>query len=286
MPVWLILVASVCLIVGLIYLLQRWLTAKKLPKKPVRQALVLGACVLTAVLVDERMVRIFPVPLGCEAIYKMNYAVKWEILALIATGIISKLYLDAELEGQGTVEAKYVTKAVKLVNWALPSLLVASILLIGMLWTSSLGWRYTFFGAHFILVWAVSLCFLKADKAIWMGVIPAKDPKNQLKDITRLTYCLADWPVFLSLTLLAVFIALHWSEHRAFHWLEYGRMPSLRTLLHHAPPETDPVNMWISEEYFMSGAIAFQYLMSTSLYVILALGLVGIHGPQRQLELE
>src|SRR5207302_9718377 len=126
-------------------------------------------------------------------------------------------------EGQGMVEAKYVAKAVKLVNWALPSLLVASILLIGMLWTSSLTWRYTLFGAHFILVWAVSLFFLRADKAIWMGVIPNKDLKNQLKDVTRLTYCLADWPVFLSLTLLAVFIVLHWSEHYAFHLLEYGR---------------------------------------------------------------
>jgi hypothetical protein len=273
-------------IAGLVFALYRWLTAKEFPKKPVRQALILGTCVLTAVLADERLLRISPVPPGCDALYKMNYAVKWEVLALIATAIISKLYLEAELEGQGKVEARYVTKAVTLINYALPCLVIASVLLIGMLWADSRTWRLIFFGLHFVLVWAVSLLFLKADKAIWTGVIPKEDPKHDLKDITRLTYCLADWPVFLSLTLLGIFVVLHWSEHSLFHRLEQGPMPFLRILLHHSPKETDPVNMWVSEEYFMSGAIAFQYLMSTTIYVILALGLVGIHGPKRQLELE
>ncbi len=287
MPLWPAIFAIFALFIAfLVFLLYRWLTAKKFPPKPVRQALVLGACVLIALLADERLLRICPVPPGCDALYRMNYAVKWEVLALIATAIISNLYLNAELEGQGKVSAQYVTKAVKLINYAWPCLLLASGLLIGMLWASSTTLRLTLFGLHFALVWAVSLFFLRADQAIWKGVIPAQDPKNNLKDITRLTYCLADWPVFLSLTLLGIFIVLHWSEHSVFHWLEHGRMPFLQALLHHSPKEIDPVNMWVSEEYFMSGAIAFQYLMSTTVYVILALGWVHMHGPERQLELE
>lgn len=276
----------VLLIAALVFMLYRWLTAKKLPEEPVKQALVLGACVLAAVFMDERLLRIPPVPAGWDPVYTMSYAVKWELLALIATGIISKLYLNAELEGQGKITPQYLTKAVKLINWALPCLLLASALLVGMLWAPSETSRLTFFGLHFIVVWIVSILFLRADNAIWKGVILEKDPENDLKDVTRLTYCLADWPVFLSLTLLGIFIISHWSEHALFHWLEHGQIPSLRHLLHPSPRDVNPVDMWISEEYFVSGAIAFQYLMSTTIYVVLALKLVRIHGPERQLGLE
>lgn len=290
MSQWSVAVAAVLGMIVLVLLgvllLYRWLNAKELQEKAIKQALWLGAFVLIAVVADERVVRLLPLPSFCSAIYTMNYAVKWEIMALFATAMISKFYIDSELEGQGKVRPKYLAKAVKLLNWAWPMLLAAGGLLVGMLWAPNSIWREALFGIHFFFAWAVTILFLKADKAIWEGVIPDKDPKNNLKDITRLTYLLADWPVCLSLTLLGGFVALHWSEHTLFHRLEYGSMPMLRSLLHHSPKEIDPVNMWVSEEYFMSGAIAFQFFITTTLYVILALGLAGIHGPERKLELE
>jgi hypothetical protein len=258
----------VLLILGFIVYSLYKRVATKFPKKPVNQAFALGCCVLAALFIDERVFRLFWVPSGCEGVYTLNFAVKWEIAALLATGIITVQYWSAELRMMGKIQSDLHRRAITAILFAILSLVFAVYALLQMLSASTREQFLTSFAWHFLCLFIMSCCFLRADYLICKGVIVDKDPNNDLKNVSHLSVYLVDLPVSVSLLLLGLFCGVHLAEHSWFHFLH--------PFLHDAPKPVERINLWTAEEYFMSGAIAFQYLLSTTIYLILALGLVQI----------
>lgn len=245
--------------------------AKKYPKekrKSLRQAFVLGSCVLAALLFDEEVVRFFWLPSGWEGLYTVSYAVKWEIAALLATFVITLQYWWDEYDKISQVKKTQFRFAGAASVGAILCLVAAVYFLVRMLFAQSREALLGNFWGHFAFLALLSFFFLTADYNICAGVIADQDPQNDLKNLSHLSVYLVDLPVFLSFLLLGIFCGIHWAQHSLFHFLH--------PFLHDAPRSLERVNLWTSEEYFMSGAIAFQYLLSTAIYLILALGLVKI----------
>jgi len=87
----------------------------------------------------------------------------------------------------------------------------------------------------------------------------------------------ADIPMCIAFSCLLAFLILHNFEHDTFstyrsaiannHFLAYAlRVPANRTKV---------LDMWASKEYFVGGAIAFQYLVSTVVYILIAAQVLG-----------
>jgi hypothetical protein len=221
---------------------------------------------------DENATRFLPVPMGWEGLYRVNYAIKWEVAALLATLIITVQYwMDEGKKMRDTiVEPRLLHHAITATAIAVVCLVCAIYFLVHMLFAESRNALVRNFSWHFILVCVLSFCFLVADYKISEGVRPGQDPNNDLRNLSHVSVYLVDLPICASFGLLGVFCLVHWAEHSWFHFL--------RPYLHASPKPLEPVNLWTSEEYFMSGAIAFQYLLSTTVFVFLALGLVRIKG--------
>jgi hypothetical protein len=134
------------------------------------------------------------------------------------------------------------------------------------------------FFAHFLCVWVVSICFLAADRATWTGVKAEHDTKFDVRNASMLNYFLADWPTFIGFSLMGLFCLVHFVEHTFFprwwlrHMYKFGLNPH-------------GVDMWMSQGYFMGGAIAFQFLASTTIYLIVAWGKIKMQGLNPVVEL-
>jgi hypothetical protein len=250
-----------------LYFLARW----KYKGKPVTQAAILIFCIAVAMFIDERLIGFARLPGFCAAIYGVSYSLKWEGLALFAAAGISWLYWKAELRDKDKFTANSLFTAATSILVAVIFILFAIGLLVGSLWATSESWELGLFFAHVVCVWIVSICFLKADRATWIGVKSEHDKNHDLRNVSMLTYFLADWPAFAGLSLMGLFCLVHFVEHTFFpHWWRHS--------MYRISARPDQIDMWISQEYFMGGAIAFQYLASTTVYLIVAWGAIKIQG--------
>jgi hypothetical protein len=258
---------------GLALLLDVWLYLKitnRYPKKrkPISQAFVLGSCVLAAMLLDEECLRFFSIPSDWEGVYRMSFAIKWEFAALFATLVITILYWVEERQKIRKVDDGNFWSAASFSVGAMFSLFGAFYFMFKMLFAPSRDALLYYFGAHFFCLILLSLCFLAADYFIWTGVVADQDPTNHLKNLSHLSVYLVDLPVFLSFLLLGLYCVIHKGQHSYFHFLHRYLSAPVKPI--------EAVNLWTAEEYFMSGAIAFQYLLSTAIYLILAFELFDI----------
>lgn len=243
---------------------------KKYPKKrkPISQAFVLGSFVLAAMVFDEECLRFVGIPVDWTRIYTMTFAVKWEIAALLATFFISMLYWFEERNIIRKVEEKHLWIAFSAIFVAIFSLFFAFSFMYKMLFASTKDEFVHNFVGHCISLLLLSSGFLVADWFIWKGVLPHKDPQNHLKNLSHLSVFLVDIPVVASFLVLALFCLIHICEHSYFHYFHQFLSPPVRPV--------EPINLWTAEEYFISGAIAFQYLLSTAIYLVLAFELFEI----------
>lgn len=254
--------------------------------RPWKAAIKLSLCVLVALLLDERVVRLIPLPQPLTVLYNVDYAFKWELMALVAAGVLSSQFFEEEIKHHEKFKQESFAKLMHLYKRMTGCFLMA----IGMLFIYPFldllpppyeahlhVFKYVTFGLHFLFAWLLAICFLQTDRAIFEGVKPEKDPRSELSNTAELTYWLADWPVVISLTLLGIFCGIHWFEHQYL-----GHLPWVLRNLHHAPKQPDSIDMWHSEEYFMSGAIAFQYLLSTIMWIIMTWGFFNLLDTKRR----
>jgi hypothetical protein len=237
-------------------------------RKVISQTFVLGSCILAALFLDEKLIRLLWLSSGFEGLYRMTFAVKWEIAAILATGIITVQYWLDYRRKMDKIEGPWLWSALTASGAAILFLGLSIDFLYQMLLADSSTSLLHDFSWHFFFLFLMSCCFLTADYLIWRGVILPKDPKYVLKNLSHLSIWLLDFPTAFAFLLLGLFCGIHLAEHSYFHFVHGYLWP--------APPPIDHVNLWTSEEYFMSGAIAFQYLLSTTIYLILAFGRVKI----------
>lgn len=244
--------------------------AKKYPKKrkPISQAFVLGSFVLAAMVIDEECLRFFGIPSDWTGVYTMSFAVKWEIAALLATLVISILYWFEERKRIRKVEDGHLFAAITSSALAIFCLFFAFYFMYKMLFASTKSELVHDFVYHCVSLLLLLSGFLVADCFIWTGVVKTEDPHNHLKNLSHLSVFLVDIPVVASFLILALFCVIHKCEHSYFHYFHQFLAPPARPV--------EPINLWTAEEYFISGAIAFQYLLSTAIYLVLAFELFEI----------
>jgi hypothetical protein len=259
----------ICLIVGAPILFHRW-ARRKWPADEKREALkqtrLLATILLAAVWLDEGVVRIVPLSDSLRMLYTLTYAVKWEIAALLATLLISLSYWRAQKRNIGKIELNHHFKAMTWL-WSGVICFIGACMCLAFLVTTfdEQTFRIISF-LHFACLIALSGCFWGLDYHIYKGINPnrqSNDERKRMYELKRTSHnlvYLVDVPVFISLSLLGAFCVLHWLEHRF--------SGSVRPYLYAPPRAIDPVNIWASEDYFVSGVIAFQYVAMTVISVI------------------
>ena len=246
-----------------VFIYRKWSGKQRDKRQPKLEVCVFAYLVLVAVFFDEQWLRFFGFSPNWREAYSMSFAVKWEIAALLATLVISILYWLDQFKKIRKVREGHFKGAVTAAGSAVLFLFVAFIFMYLMLRPSSKDEMFSDFVWHAVSLLLVSLSFLAADFFIWKG---AKPRQRRLQKEAQLSVFLVDLPVVLAFVVLALYCGVHKGEHSWF--------PALRQSLHRfAAPRVygvDGVYLWTAEEYFISGAIAFQYLISTAIYIILA----------------
>lgn len=108
-------------------------------------------------------------------------------------------------------------------------------------------------------------------------VVDALEPKrsadlDEFKTEAYYSLFAADIPMCFGFLVLIVFLTVHWLEHKGFNVLSLfiharGYHPYFLRWPHESEPEID---IWKSRDYFVGGAVAFQFLVSTMVYILIS----------------
>lgn len=147
------------------YAARAYIQAIRKEKRPYRSSLVLLACILTAVLVDERMVRFLPdCPLR-DYLFDITYVAKWEFFALMTTAIITAIYWYYQMKYHREIEADNLGPA----NLSLFFSFIMLILAIATIFPGARG-DHAFIYLHLACVFLVAIGFLLNDIFTWRGM--------------------------------------------------------------------------------------------------------------------
>jgi len=171
-----------------------------------------------------------------------TYAQKWELFAIVASIFLVGFYWWDQMRSHKQYAS---TPLFGLLNVLL--FLSIAALVVAVVYIKSSN------GVHFFSIWLVALFFLSADVCTWRGVDELVAPEKKGGALKFIFF--ADVPVFVSFSVLAYFYFVrHWQQHTApFPWL----IPL---------PDGTVLNTY---DYFLAGAIAFQYLASNIIFLVI-----------------
>ena len=148
-----------------IFASKAYVQAIRKEKRPYKSSVVLLACILAAVLVDERAVRLLPDCGLRDYLFDITYVAKWEFFALMATGLITGIYWYYQMKYHREIEADNLGPA----NL---SLFFSFFMLIAAIVTIFPGARgeNIYIYVHLACVFFVAIGFLLNDIFTWRGM--------------------------------------------------------------------------------------------------------------------
>lgn len=222
---------------------------------------VLIVLLLLVVSVAEYTVKGPHLPGWWGRFYTLNYAAKWEFFALIATTAISIQYWREHRARIYDIARFNVIDYVKAYDclWWIRICIVGAFASFTWLVFAPGNWIHEASGTHLVFLVALAWCFWRTDYYIERGITPSAttgegQPLSELKQLSHNLVRFVDIPTFVAFVLLLLFVGVHSFEH--------SQSGTIRPFLQRAPLSSDP-DIWSSEDYFISGMTAFQFLTMT-----------------------
>jgi len=205
---------------------------------PAAYTCLLVLVVLAVLRFDEKEYWIFSQFTPCNLDLNLEtYAQRWELGALVSSLLLVSIYWFDQMMNRddflSTSSGKYYYA---LLNVALLSSLIS--LFVACLWIKQLP-------HHLFAALAIALCFLGADVFTLKGLDVSKAKVPARHATTSQFILFADIPVLVSFIVLGMFLIVHHFQHSGF-------------------PFDDE-----SYHYFLPGAIAFQFLASNTIFLLI-----------------
>jgi hypothetical protein len=278
--------------------------------RPRTSAWVLALCIAAAIGLDERFVRLLPIGPLRTSLFDFTYVGKWELASLLATTFMTIYYWIDQMGNHEEIEARFLkianfclfvsvlflAVAIRSIS-ATPSgysllswhLLAVCLIAVSFFFNDLFTWQ-GMEAKELILQKkqsSITTTLNEAERCLTethsevQNLKPLKDLVEELGDTimrikrhkheSRSSLLLVDIPMCLSFLCLFSFIWVHFFEHYAYHhWiaqLKWGLLAHFQSTPANRPPMID---IWASKEYFVGGAIAFQFLVSAISYVLIS----------------
>jgi hypothetical protein len=275
---------------------------------------VLLLCILGAIFIDERSVRLLPDSWLRDYLFDFTYVGKWELASLLATTVITIVYWFDQMGNHEEIERHFLLAANLCLFLAVSFLVLAIIGIFEAI--AHPNWLYWHFGAvccvavtfflNDLFTWqgmeakeallaekqkGLALALLEAERCLTAtngnqeGLKPLRDLLDNTGDTITLIQShksesrngvlVVDIPMCLAFFCLGLFLIVHYQEHM-FYQQHFAMVPWHADFQRSVPVNRPKiVNIWASKEYFVGGAIAFQFLVSAITYVLIAARVVA-----------
>ena len=265
----------------------------------------LVTCIAIAIVLDERLVRFLPKFMGRDYFFDFTYVARWELSSLFATTFMTIAYWIDQMGNHEEIEAQFL-KAANLCLILAIFLLFAAIIGISQMWLYRHFTAVFFVAIAFLFndlfTWqgmeakvilltqrqaGLAAALAEAESCMretgsnQQSLKPLQDlvrdngatiARIQIhKDESRYSLLVVDIRMCLSFLCLALFLIVHPLEHLAYHKL-FGQVNWWPFTYFRTVPSYRPrvINIWASKEYFVGGAIAFQFLVSAITYLLIS----------------